>query len=284
MEFRRGSLEGLVVDVDQNRSGHRASESRVIGVIPAAGKANRVGPLPCSKELYPVGFRTISEGEHRCPKVACHYLLERMQLAGISEVYIVLREGKWDIPAYLRDGADLNMHLAYLMMGLPYGAPCSIDQAFPFVKDVVVAFGFPDIVNTPKDDFAQLLNWLKTSQADVVLGLFPAERTDKVDMVEMANDKRVRRIVIKPRQTHLRYTWGLAVWTPVFSSFMHEYLTYLQNLPPPSSEIYVGEAIQAAIDNGLGVEGLQVSDEPFLDIGTPEDLYRAVNSFTPSTA
>jgi len=28
----------------------------VVGIIPASGRATRIAPLPCSKELYPVGF------------------------------------------------------------------------------------------------------------------------------------------------------------------------------------------------------------------------------------
>jgi glucose-1-phosphate thymidylyltransferase len=38
----------------------------------------------------------------------------------------------------------------------------------------------------------------------------------------------------------------------------------------------VGDVIRAAIDAGLKVEAVQVSDRPFLDIGTPDDLLRAV--------
>jgi glucose-1-phosphate thymidylyltransferase len=80
-----------------------------------------------------------------------------MRLAGVTRAYIVLREGKWDIPAYLGDGTMLNMHLAYLMMRLPFGAPYTLDQAYPFVQDALVAFGFPDIIFQPDDAFVQLL-------------------------------------------------------------------------------------------------------------------------------
>ena len=31
----------------------------VVGLIPAAGEAKRIGPLLCSKELYPVGFEVV---------------------------------------------------------------------------------------------------------------------------------------------------------------------------------------------------------------------------------
>jgi len=103
----------------------------LIGVLPSAGQAMRISPLPSSKELYPVGFRSINENTGLRPKVVSHYLLEKMQLAAVTRAYIVLRNGKWDIPAYLGDGAMLNMHLAYLMMGLPFGQPYTLDQAIP---------------------------------------------------------------------------------------------------------------------------------------------------------
>ena len=80
------------------------------------------------------------------PKVVCHYLLEKMRLAGITKAYIVLKEGKWDIPSYFRDGSLVDMQLAYLLLGLPFGTPYTIDQAYSFVRHSTVAFGFPDIV------------------------------------------------------------------------------------------------------------------------------------------
>ena len=53
----------------------------VVGLIPAAGRAERLGPLPCSKELLPIGFRETPRGP--APKVAGHYLLERFRAAGV---------------------------------------------------------------------------------------------------------------------------------------------------------------------------------------------------------
>ena len=188
----------------------------VIGLVPAGGRATRIEPLPCSKELYPIGFRPVNGGLR--PKVICHYLLEKMRVAGISKVYIVLREGKWDIPAYLGDGSPLDIHIAYLMMGLPFGVPYTLDQAYPFVRDAVVTFGFPDILFQPNDGFVKLLAYQATREADILLGLFPTDEPHKVDMVDLHDHGKVRQIVIKPRQTQLRYTWGIAVWTPAFHS------------------------------------------------------------------
>jgi glucose-1-phosphate thymidylyltransferase len=251
-------------------------------LIPAGGQATRIAPLPCSKELYPVGFSSMNSEQEMRPKVACHYLIEKMWLAGIKKIFIVLREGKWDIPAYFRDGAALDVHLAYLIMNLPFGAPYTLDQAYPFVQDALIALGFPDILFSPEDAFIQLLASQSSSKADVVLGLFPADQPGKVDMVDSDSDGKVCRIVIKPRQTQLRHTWGIAVWTPVFTHFMHEYLAAARKSAPHKPELFVGDIVQAAIGDGLRVEAVYVSDEPFLDIGTPEDLIRAVRLLAPS--
>ena len=266
---------------------HCSRDTEVIGLIPAAGQATRIAPLPCSKELYPIGFRLVDQGRSLRPKAVCHYLLEKMRLAGITRAYIVLRPGKWDIPAYLGDGTMLNMHLAYLMMRLPYGAPYTLDQAYPFVQDALVVVGFPDILFQPDDAFMQLLSHQTTTHADAVLGLFPAAQPQKMDMVDLGNDGKVRRIVIKPAQTHLRYTWFIAVWTPAFTRFMHEYLAAILpgNERDPAAtnalarrELFVGDVIQAAILNDFQVESVLFPDGTYIDIGTPDDLVKAVQN------
>jgi glucose-1-phosphate thymidylyltransferase len=262
-----------------------AQFQEIIGLLPAGGQATRISPLPCSKELYPVGFRAIGDQQEIRPKVVCHYLLEKYKLAGASKTYIILRSGKWDIPAYLGDGALVGMDLAYLMMRLPFGAPYTLDQAYSFVRDAVIVFGFPDIIFEPEDAFTQLLNQQAATGADIVLGLFLADQPHKMDMVALDEQGRPRQIVIKPRQTELRYTWIIAVWTPVFTHFMHEYLAAAQaagasakiNDPaarPP--ELFVGDVIQAAIEAGLKVEKVFFPAGHYIDIGTPDNLAKAI--------
>ena len=265
----------------------RNSDREVIGLVPAAGKAARLSPLPCSKELYPIGFHSVDESGGLRPKVVCHYLLERMRLAHITKAYIILRDGKWDIPAYLGDGKMLDMHLAYLMMDLPFGVPYTLDQAYPFVKDAVVVFGFPDIIFQPDDAFVRLLEKMAESNADIVLGLFPAHQPHKMDMVDLDDDGRIRGIQIKPIQTHLRCTWIIAIWTSAFTCFMHEYILASQRTNDKDKtgtnvneqqELFVGDVIRAAMENGMKIDSVPFNDGRYLDIGTPEDMVRAVKT------
>lgn len=254
------------------KDNRREHDGEVIGLIPAGGQGLRIGSLPCSKEIYPIGYDHSRDG---FPKAVCQYLLEKMRAAGVKNVYIVLREGKWDIPAYLRDGKMLDLNLAYLIMDAPFGVPFTIGQAFPFVQQAIVAFGFPDIFFNPHDTFVRLLDRLSHNDCDVVLGLFPADRPHKTDMVDVDPSGRVENIVIKPGKTNLELTWCVAVWTPVFTKFMHRHVKAVEPFAAQQKELFLGEVIQAAVNEGLRVEGVKVSDEPFIDIGTPDDLHRA---------
>ena len=257
----------------------------VIGLLPAGGKGARIAPLPCSKELFPIGFRIVDGIDGLRPKVVSHYLLEKMRGAGIRNVFFIIREGKWDIPAYYGDGAMLGMHLAYVVIPGSSGPPDTLDRAYPFVQNKFIAFGFPDILFGPDDVFAQLLQQQASTNSDVVLGLFPAHDSRGMDMVDIDGNRRIHSMVLKPAQTHLRYAWICGVWSSVFTEFMHEFLASPQirtNLGQCASQkidtqgdIPVGLVIQAAIQKGLRVEGVPFPDETYVDIGTPEDLVKA---------
>jgi glucose-1-phosphate thymidylyltransferase len=262
-------------------SQRNVSRQEIVGLIPAGGQATRIAPLPCSKELFPIGFRPTREGLGLRPKVVSQYLLEKMRFAGISKVYIVLRPGKWDIPAYFGDGSILDMHLAYLMLGAPFGVPFTLDQAYPFLREATVAFGFPDILFDSEEGFAKLLAWQESHPAaDVILGLcqarYPASKEDRVDAQENGE---VREIVVRPSESHLPHSWAIALWKPNFTRFLHDYVADRKFVAwEHDKELSAGHVIKAAMTAGLRIEGLVISNEPYLDIGTPEDLFLAVNN------
>ena len=251
--------------------------TEVIAIIPAAGLASRLPGITGSKEMIPVGTRVDPVSNTIEPKPVCLHLIEKYQNAGIKKCFIILRKGKWDIPQYFGSGDKFNMDLAYLMMGLPYGTAYTIDQAYPHVKHAIVALGFPDILFSPDDGYARLLKKIESINADVVLGLFPANKPEKTDMVETDANNNVRNIVIKPKQTNLKFTWGIAVWKPAFSQYLHEYLS-TQQRKETDPELHIGHVIQAAINDDMTVVAETVSSEAFLDIGTPDDLSMAIES------
>ncbi|OEU63233.1 MAG: hypothetical protein BBJ57_07060 [Desulfobacterales bacterium PC51MH44] len=52
---------------------NKVSYSEVVAATPAAEMATRLTPLPCSKELIPIGFSAIGQENKFRPKVVSHY-------------------------------------------------------------------------------------------------------------------------------------------------------------------------------------------------------------------
>lgn len=254
--------------------------TNIIGVIPAGGQAVRLSPLPCSKELFPIGYYTGKDGEKR-PKTVSHYLLERMHIGGIDKIFFILKKGKWDIPEYFGNGEMLGLKMAYAIRDLPYGVPFTLDSVYPFICDGLVACGFPDILFQPKDAFRQLITRQSETQADLVLGLFPTNHSSRWDMVELDQQGRIRDIFPKPHNKKLNTTWLIAVWTPVFSRFMHSFLQDREkdfkqgkrvDHQQKEMEISLGEVVKAALKGNISMEHVSFQDGFCIDIGTPEDM------------
>lgn len=249
----------------------------IVGIIPAAGLGSRLGQMPFSKELYPFGFK--ADGT---PKVVSECLLGLMHQAGAEQVYFILRSGKWDIPAYYGDGSNYSMAFAYLMMNRAYGTPFSVDQAYSFVRDKTVVFGFPDIIVEAENVFLELLEKQQETDAAIVLGLFTVELPHKWDMVETDAVGSVKTIVPKPEKSDLTMAWCVAVWSPEFTEFMHRYLQQIEPkfIAGELTEIPMGAVIQAAIVAGLQVQSVHFPEGSCLDIGTPDDLRTAIRKYS----
>lgn len=264
------------------------SYSEVVAVIPAAGMATRLAPLPCSKELIPIGFGIKGQESKFRPKVVSHYLLEMLKLAGIKKAYIVLHSRKLDIPAYFGSGQMVGMNLAYLLVDLPIAVPYTLDQAYPFVQNKLVALGFPDIVLGPENSFVQLLNKRFQSMPDIVLGLYPTNQPHKMDVIDLDENGRIRQICPKPsglEDDKMNYAWLTAVWTPVFTQYLHEFVAEhkkrclddsFEATTKNKRELFLGDVFQSAIADRLNIETVLFPDGDCLDIGTPEDLAMAV--------
>lgn len=247
---------------------------QTIGLIPAAGAARRLGPLPCSKEILPIGV-TDQEGGQR-PRAACECLLEHYVAAGIRRALVLLRPGKWDIPAYLGNGKRFGMDLAYIVADQSCSVSETLDRAYEFVRDASVALGFPDILFQAPHAYGRLLTELTDSACDVALGLFPATTPATMDMVEL-NRGRVTRVVVKPPTSDLTDTWGIAMWTPAFTEFLHTFLVR-RPIVADGAELHLGYVVQAAVESGLRVRGVRVAHEPFVDIGLPENFAKVIRS------
>ena len=252
----------------------------IVGLVPAGGHATRLSPLSCSKELFPIGWQADSLGKIS-PKVVSHFLLDKYRIAGIRKTYFILRKGKWDIPQYYGDGTMVEMNLAYLMMNLSHGHPFTLDQAYPFIKHNLVAFGYPDILFEPEDAFSYLIRKQVETKASVVLGIFPIRQDQRWgDILAFGEHGKIQTISLNdPTVATQRLGWSIAIWTPEFSLFMHEFLleAIKQNKFTASDgkEYTMNHVFQAALDIGVSMESVVFNSGFVLDVGTPDDLFTA---------
>jgi len=212
-----------------------------------------------------------------------------MRLANVSKAYIILRKGKWDIPTYLGDGNLVKLSIAYLMMALPFGVPFTLDQSYPFVKEAMVVFGFPDILFKPEDAFVHMLDRQAESDADIVLGLFPSRQPQNEDLVKFGKDERISKIVVKPKSSKLRHTWLIAVWTPAFTHFLHSYITDFKKANKVDEkavadknfkEVFLGEVFDAALKANFRLDHVCFNNGRYIDIGTPENWVKSVKELS----
>jgi len=251
-------------------------KNKIVGLVPAAGFATRISSLECSKEIYPISH------PGKDSRVVSSYLFDNFKAAGISQAYVVLRTGKWDIPEYFENEPTPDLNLAFVVTDATDGVPQTINKAYSFINSYKVAFGFPDILSTPPNSFDLLMQKQETTNAELVLGLYRATKPNKVDMVRFDKLGVIKNIHIKPASTNLTYTWINAVWTPVFTDFIHEYLddfnsNQLKRTNFDRRELYLGDVIREAIHSGLKATYVKFETGSYVDIGTPEELKKVTN-------
>ena len=224
------------------------------GIIPAAGSGSRIQPLAFSKELLPVGSNII----HNCerPRAVSEYLIERMRIAGVSKICMVISPGKSDILRYYGSGVDA-IQFCYAIQQQPSGLCDAIFRAVPVIQPHDhVLIGLPDTVWFPEDALCEL--------PDGVLSflLFPVDHPEFYDAVDTGADATVRQIRVKCPEVITNWVWG-AFKMP--GEVLHDLHT-LWKMRECKDE-YMGTLINAYIEGGATVKGIRAGNA-YVDVGT----------------
>ena len=261
------------------------ASKNLIGVLPAAGRGSRLGPIPTSKEIMPLGLvREQPEGNAGNgwkPFTTMEAHLQAFGEAGIEKVVVILGPNKFDIMEYLGGGARFGLSISYVFQDELRGMPFALDLAQPWSQGATTVFTMPDTLIEPSDATDRLLRSHEQAGADLSLGLFETDNPAKFGMVELDKDNRIVRFVDKPRTTDLHLMWGLAVWSPKFASFMHERLA---NTPVSDNETVLSDIFDEALQAGMHVQGVELKGCTYNDIGTPEEFQRVVSHLARRTA
>lgn len=235
----------------------------MIGVIPAAGAGQRIQPLGCSKELLPVGSRTI-EGIER-PKAVSEYLVERMIAAGATQICMVISAEKSDIVKYYAE-RDYAAEIFYVVQQKPQGLCDALFRAEPFVgRDEQVLIGLPDTIWFPLNAYRPAVD----QEADVNLVLFPVLDPTVFDAVVCDEHGYVKRVEVKQKDAHSHWIWGAVT---ARGEAFHA-LRLLWEARHREDE-YLGHLLNAYIDAGNVVRAT-FSGEHYMDVGTLDGYHTA---------
>ncbi|WP_349263203.1 sugar phosphate nucleotidyltransferase [Steroidobacter sp.] len=225
------------------------------GIVPAAGRGSRIQPLAFSKELLPVGSRTLNDTQRPC--AVSEYLLERMIRGGADKICFVIGAGKSDILEYF-GGRFGSADLAYVVQPQPAGLCDAVFRARALVAPTdTVAIGLPDTIWFPDDGLAAL------PDDELSFLLFPVERPEQFDAVILAEDQlHVTEIRVKQPDPGTHWIWG-AFKMP--GAVLHE----LHDLWRQRNERdeYFGTLINAYLAAGGNALGIKAG-EAYVDVGT----------------
>lgn len=210
-----------------------------VGLIPAAGRAERLQPLPCSKEVYPVGDRPVMD-----------FVVDRLRAADCRQLRVITRPDKEDVIAHAHDlGAEV-------VTGTPPTLSASLALGLQgLAASDIVLVGLPDTLWEPIDGFVQLLARLDGGP-DIVLGVFESDEPERSDVVVLDERGFVQRVHVKEPDPPGNLVWGC------FAARVGA-LASLERSPSPG-HFFDGRDVAAVVLSGR-----------MLDIGTPEALAAA---------
>ena len=165
--------------------------SRLIGVLPAAGTAERLQPISGSKEVLALGGRPVLD-----------YAVERLQAARPDEIRVVVRPDKADVTERARD----------LALEVVEARPRNLAESIvagitPLADEDAVIVDLPDSLWGPVDGFDVLLQSL-AAETDVVLAIFRSAEPERGDVVELAAEDRVVAVHVKSPDPPSDWVWG----------------------------------------------------------------------------
>lgn len=221
----------------------------MIGLLPVAGKAERLHGLP--KFLLPIPGGYLLD-----------WHVTYMSMAGCGRIHIGTSPENYDL---LRWGNAKYREYENIYVAQHYATMSeTVLEAKALCVDENVLFGMPDTYWLNNRTYEVLVRDLE--YADVSLAYF-AKRPGQhqhVGMVQIYNSH-VLAVVDKPLETNLEFCWGALAWKPIFWKCIRP------------EDLHVGFAVQRAIEAGLYVRGVPCGNAYF-DCGTLDGYYEMLKA------
>lgn len=186
-----------------------------IGVIPAAGKGNRIAELPLTqilpKPMLPILNKPILE-----------YIVNEMKDIGIETIYMIVGHKKDIIQKYFEEGKDFGVNIKYIEQKNPRGIAHAISLTKglinkPFMVILGDDFTIAESLQNVVDTF-----WMKNAIAVSGVVIEKNRATLKqTNCVLLDEDNRIKEIIEKPAmpKSNIRGC-GIYVFDPIVYNYI----------------------------------------------------------------
>lgn len=234
----------------------------MIGIIPAAGSATRMGGIP--KMLLPIPGSTLIDT-----------MIVRMELAGVEkydlEIVVSRRYGELiqqstGADPFYADTQTMSETVLHVKAAWEFAIPDYETGRLPPPPPMPpVIFGMPDTYFDDDQAFIKLAAALDDG-ANVAVGLFHTRQSQrhKLGMCDFdPKTQKITEVIDKPQTTFLIWAWGILAWKPGFWQYIR------------ADDPHVGYALPRAIEAGLDVRAVRMEGEYF-DCGTPDEYFECI--------
>jgi UDP-N-acetylglucosamine diphosphorylase/glucosamine-1-phosphate N-acetyltransferase len=230
-------------------------------VILAAGEGSRLQPITSTrpKHMIKIGGKTILE---RC--------LESLKTQGIDEIVIVVHYMSDMIRQYFGDGQRFGVKIDYVEQKAPIGTGDAVAVVEQHLKgEFLLVYG--DLMFTG-EAVKNVLDLHQKEKPAATMAVIPVDKPEDYGIVELENDKYVKRIIEKPNRqeapTNLANAGIYILSTEIFDQ--------IREISASSrGEWEITDAISLMLKQKKTFLAVRLSREDWFDIGRPWDLLEA---------
>jgi bifunctional UDP-N-acetylglucosamine pyrophosphorylase/glucosamine-1-phosphate N-acetyltransferase len=230
-------------------------------VILAAGEGVRLQPITSTrpKHLIKVGGKPILE-----------HCLNAVKTSGIDETLIVIHYMGDVIRQYFGDGKKFGLKIEYVEQKAVLGTGNAVNVVEPYVKDdFLLVYG--DLLFSA-EAVKNVIDLHKKEKPAATMAVVPVENPEDYGIVELEDEKYVKRIVEKPK--HEEAPSNLAnAGIYVFSTEIFDKIR--ETSASARGEWEITDAISQLLNEKKTVFAVKISQDDWVDIGRPWDLLEA---------
>lgn len=238
------------------------------GIVPAAGKGERLEPLTLAmpKEMIRVGTKPVIE-----------HVLENIKYCGVRDVLVIIGWRKGALIDYLGSGERVGMDICYKVQDEQKGLAHAVYLAKDWIgnDDFVVVYG--DNYFKPGKVMAEVAKFHKEKKADATILLYPVDDPTRFGIVKLEDDNSISAMVekpgleeAKPYQKNGKYY--IIAGLVILNSRIFDYIE--KTKPGKKNEIQITDSIELMRKDGGKICGF-VFDGLRYDIGTFDSLVKA---------